>query len=59
MQIPEFKYNEITNALITYKKALIDLDISQSTYEDVKAVYSEKQDACNKAKQAYEEAVVK
>ena len=58
-QIPESKYNEITNALTTYKKALMDLDVSQSAYEEVKVVYSEKQDAYNKAKQAYEEAVVK
>lgn len=58
-QIPESKYNEITNALTTYKKALMDLDVSQSAYEEVKVVYSEKQDAYNKAKRAYEEAVVK
>lgn len=58
-QIPESKYNEITNALTTYKKALMDLDVSQLAYEEVKVVYSEKQDAYNKAKQAYEEAVVK
>ena len=58
-QISESKYNEITNALTTYKKALMDLDVSQSAYEGVKVVYSEKQDAYNKAKQAYEEAVAK